>query len=413
MVRWIAKKERRFPKHFTAERRKGNKMNPFFDTAPDHRKNGSYRWEQPAGRDDVIGMGTADLDYCCPECVKEACLAIAQENTYNYRKKPDSYFQIVTDWYRRKYGLLAEKEWLSNVPSTIGAIRIALSALTRPGDAVIMQSPFFGPLPRAVESAGCRLVENPMIRQDGVYALDFADFEQKLRDEKPSIFLLVNPHNPTGRVFSPKELERLVALCEQYDVKIISDEVHGLIIYPGKKHIPVLAVSPAARRLSVQVMSMSKGFNLMSLPHAIVAVADPVLRAAWNDEVIPYSFGYATNPFSMAAAAKVMDGSADQWLSDLTDYLKENRDLAVSFLQNEVPGMRATVPEGSFLLWIDCSELGLENPAEFLLEKAGVSVNDGAEFGNAYGQFIRMNFALTRQNLQTALDRIKKAVAAR
>ena len=330
-------------------------MQNWFDTAPDHRKNGSYRWEQPAGRKDVIGMGTADLDYCCPECIKKACLAVAQENVYNCRKLPDTYFQAVTGWYQRKYSLNLEPDWLSNIPSSIGAIRIALSALTCPGDTVIMQSPFFGPLAQAV-------------------------------------------------------LEKLVALCEKYNVKIISDEVHGLIIYPGKKHIPILCVSAAARARSVQVTSMSKGFNLMALPHAIIAIADPSLREAWHKTSDPFDFYYASNPFSVAAVTKVMDGSADQWLAGVTDYLQKNRDMAVSFLQREVPGMTVTVPEGSFLLWIDCSGLNLAHPAEFLLEKARVSVNDGAAFGNAYGQFIRVNFALTRQKLQEALERIRQAL---
>lgn len=146
-------------------------MQNWFDTAPDHRKNGFYRWEQPAGREDVIGMGTADLDYCCPECIKKACLAVAQENVYNCRKLPDTYFQAVTGWYQRKYSLNLEPDWLSNIPSSIGAIRIALSALTCPGDTVIMQSPFFGPLAQAVEGAGCRLAENPMTAKGGgIYA---------------------------------------------------------------------------------------------------------------------------------------------------------------------------------------------------------------------------------------------------
>ena len=385
-------------------------MQNWFDTAPDHRKNGSYRWEQPAGRKDVIGMGTADLDYCCPECIKKACLAVAQENVYNCRKLPDTYFQAVTGWYQRKYSLNLEPDWLSNIPSSIGAIRIALSALTCPGDTVIMQSPFFGPLAQAVEGAGCRLAENPMTAKGGVYTLGFDDFEKKLRQEKPSVFLLVIPHNPTGRVFSQAVLEKLVALYEKYNVKIISNEVHGLIIYPGKKHIPILCVSAAARARSVQVTSMSKGFNLMALPHAIIAIADPSLREAWHKAADPFDFYYASNPFSVAAVTKVMDGSADQWLAGVTDYLQKNRDMDVSLLQREVPGMTVTVPEGSFLLWIDCSGLNLAHPAEFLLEKARVSVNDGAAFGNAYGQFIRVNFALTRQKLQEALERIRQAL---
>ena len=215
-----------------------------FDAALDHRKDSSYKWEQPDGRDDIIGMGTADMD----------------------------------EWYRRHYGLEMDTKWLFNVPGTICAVHIAILLLSAGNRRVIMQSPHFNPLKNAVEGAGCTLISNPMVYDGHAYHLDLHDFEEKVRDYRPSVFLMVNPQNPTGRVFTEEELTALVDICYRYGVSIISDEVHSLVVYDGCRHIPVLAVSDKARKIAIQIMSMSKGFNIMSLPHAIVSIADPELR---------------------------------------------------------------------------------------------------------------------------------------
>ena len=178
-----------------------------FDTTPNHRKNGSYRWDIPGMADDVIGMGTADLDFFCAPCIRDSLLPIAQENCYNYRKHSENYYNSVIEWYKKNYGLILEKEYLSNVPSTIGAIRMALGIYAKPGDTVITQTPLFAPLNWAVEGANCHLISNPLKADNGRYEVDFRDFEEKIKKYHPSIFLLVNPHNPTGKVFTQAEFE--------------------------------------------------------------------------------------------------------------------------------------------------------------------------------------------------------------
>ena len=217
-----------------------------FDTTPDHKTNASFRWGMADMPSDVIGMGTADLDYYCAPCIRETLLPIAEENCYNYRQHTDAYYDAVTGWYKRNYGLTVEREWLSNVPSTVGAIRMALSIFAKPGDTVIAQTPLFGPIKNAVEGADQQLIENPLKPVDGHYEIDFEDFEEKIHKYHPSIFLLINPHNPTGRVFTREELERLVDICYENGVRIISDEVHCLVLYGENKHIPILAVSRKA-----------------------------------------------------------------------------------------------------------------------------------------------------------------------
>lgn len=383
-------------------------MKYIFDQTLDHRTNDSYRWKQPPGRDDVLGMDTADLDYGCPPCLKEACRPIWEENCFNYRMKSERYVQSIHRWYQKNYGLAVQENWLGSAPGTIGAIRIALGLFGRKDSCVLMQTPHFTPLVRAIEGAGCRLLTNAMVLRNGRYELDLDDFEEKIRTYHPSIFLMVNPQNPTGRVFTREELERMVEICHENRIVIISDEVHSLITYDGNRHIPVMAVSEKARDIAVQVLSICKGFNTMGLPHAIVTIANPEMKAQWDSCISGYSFDYAYNAYAMAAVTSIMSGEADDWLQELTEYLRRNRDLFVRTLRETAIPIVPTVPEAGFLLWADCRRSGLDTDRleQEVLDRAGIKLNNGLDHGEAGRGFIRINFAVTRKNAFIALDRL-------
>ena len=387
-----------------------------FDVTLDHRKNASYRWNMPDMPSDVIGMGTADLDFTCAPCIKEALIPIAEENCYNYRQHTEEYYSAVMGWYQRNYDLEVKKEWLSNVPSTIGAVRMALGIFAIPGDCVIAQTPVFGPLKWAIEGADQKLICNPMKIVNGHYEIDFEDFEEKIRQYHPSIYLLVNPHNPTGRVYTKEELGRLVDICYDNHVRIISDEVHCLILYGNRKHIPLLAVNRKAREIGIQIVSLSKGFNIMSLPHAIITVAEPEMRKSWMRQIQAYSFGYAVNSFSIAAVTSIMKGEADEWIKELTEYLKVNLEEVLEFIkQNDLPVI-PYIPEGGFLLWLDCRKagIGIQHLERFFMEKAHVHLDDGEQnFGSEGKGFVRVNFAVTNQTLKEALRRLQIAFNGR
>ena len=387
-----------------------------FDRTPDHRRNGSFRWDLPDVPDDVIGMGTADLDFECAPCIREALLPIAEENCYNYRQRPDRYFNAIINWYARNYGLEVKREWLSTVPSTIGAVRMALGIYAKPGDAIIVQTPAFNPLSWAISGADCRQIANPMKPVNGHFEIDFDDFEAKIREYHPSCYLLVNPHNPTGRVFTRKELEKLVDICYSNGVKVISDEVHGMITYGDHEFIPLLAVSEKAKEIGVQIVSLSKGYNVMSLPHAIIAIADEEKQRLWMRQIQAFSFGYATNSFALAAVTSIMRGEADGWMAELREYLKGNLDLILSFIEEHGLPLKAFRPEGSFLLWIDCRDAGIgeEHLDRFFMDSAHIHLDDGEDnFGPEGRGFIRINFAVTRSSLKEALERILRAFGNR
>ena len=385
-----------------------------FDTTPDHRKNGSYRWGMADMPDDVIGMGTADLDFACAPCIQEVLSPIAAENCYNYRQHSQAYYDAVIGWYQRNYGLTVQQAWLSNVPSTVGAIRMALGIYAKPGDAVLVQTPLFQPVQWAVEGADCRLIANPMRPVGGHYELDFDDFEAKAAQYHPAVYLMVNPHNPTGRVFTRQELERLVDICARYGIRIISDEVHSMILYDGHQHTPILAVNEQARDISVQIVSLSKGFNIMSLPHAIITIANPEMQRAWMRQIAAYSFGYAVNSFSIAAVTAIMQGKADEWLGELTQYLYQNLQETLAFIQDNQLPLIPYRPEGGFLLWLDCREAGIgaEKLDAVFMDRTHIHLDDGeANFGPDGRGYIRINFAVTRQVLRDALGRIRDMFA--
>lgn len=385
-------------------------MDYTFDHALDHRNDGSIRWKQPPGRDDIIGMGTADMDFECAPCIKEALRAVAEENIYHYRFKPEDYYQSVIRWFRDKYGLEIKKEWMSNVPGTIGAIRLALERFSREGDYVLMQSPYFAPLKNTIIGAGRHFLENPMMETNGRFEIDFEDFEEKICINRPSVFLLVNPQNPTGRVFTMEELDRMVEICAKYHVKILSDEVHFLVTYEEHKHIPILAVSETARKIAIQIFSFSKGFNIMSLPHGILLISDREMQEQWMEFLTPYSFGYASNSFAIAAVTAAAGGAADAWLDQVNAYLYENRELFLAEAKRRKLPIRPVRPEAGFLYWIDCRESKIvpELLGEWFMEKAGIRLNNGLDHGEAGRGFVRLNFAVTRAKLLEALDRMEE-----
>lgn len=381
-----------------------------FDDVLDHRERFSYRWEQPEGRTDVIGMGTADLDYFCAPCIQKALEGRCRENVYNYQKKPDSYYEAVISWYQRQYGMKTQREWIRELPSTIGSIRLALGAFARLGDYVLMQTPYFGPIKEAIVGAGCRFLENPMILRDGRYELDLGDFEEKIKKFRPVMYVMVNPHNPTGRVFGPGELEAIVDICSRYGVKILSDEVHCMVVYEGHEHTPILALSDKAREISIQLFSFSKGFNLMGLPHALILMADEGLRKRWDDYLRPFDFHYASNAFSIAAVTSIASGEGDEWLKELNIYLGENRELFMRLVSEKKLPLTVLKPEAGFLFWIDCRKSGIEPErlGDVFLEKAGIRLNNGLDHGEEGRGFVRLNFAVTKKVLTEALSRMEK-----
>ena len=380
-----------------------------FNNTLDHRHNDSYRWDNDKLPQNFIGMGTADLDFTCPDCIQDVLMNITKENTYNYRKHSKEYYQAVINWYHRHYNLDIQEEWLSNVPSTIASITMAIRTYASNNDSVIVQAPTFQPLIWAIEGAGCKIIDNEMILEDGHYKMDFDDFESKLKIYRPKVFLLVNPHNPTGKVYTKRELETLVQLCQRYDVKIVSDEVHSLVLSPNHLHYPILTIDQA-KDISIQVVSLSKGYNIMSLPHAIITISNDKLREQWLKQIQSYSFGYAVNSFAIAAVTTLLQGNGEEWLKELNGYLLDNINEAINRINNCALPIKAIRPEGGYLLWIDCRGLEIDPKllGKYFLDNFNIELNNGYDFGSGGAGFVRMNLGVTKEVLNKALTSIEK-----
>lgn len=264
-----------------------------------------------------------------------------------------------------------------------------------------------------MEGANLRLIENPLKAINNRYEIDFEDFEAKIEKYHPAVYFTTNPHNPTGRVFTEEELTRLVDICARNKIKIISDEVHCLILYQGHKHTPILAVNDQARKLGIQIVSLSKGYNVMSLPHAIVTIAEPEMRKAWMRQMTAHSFEYATNSFALAAVTSILEGGADEWMKELNSYLSNNLQFALKYIEENKLPLKPYPPEAGFLLWLGCCDAGIGNCHldRFFLEKAHIHLDDGEEnFGSEGKGFVRINYAVPNKVLREAFERIKAAL---
>jgi cystathionine beta-lyase len=361
----------------------------------------------------VLGLGVADMDFKAARPVIRALSERAQKGIFSYSAKPDSYYRSIIGWYRRRYGWEVKREWLLNAPGIWPALRMCLGTYARPGDRVIVQSPRFFPIQHVVDDAGCHLVTNPMVLKDGRYELDFEDFERKVAECRPAVYFLVNLHNPTGRIFTRAELERLYAICAEYHVLVVSDEVHATIAYDGAKHTPAPSLNEAALHNTVLLNSASKGYNLMDLTYCFVVIPDPELRGKFARTMLGYDMNFATNTFGAIGTAAALGPECDDWQADVAAYLRANLEHVDGYLRERVPQIRVVRPEGSFVAWLDCRGLNLDDDALLTLftKQARVDVRPGIGYGPEGSGFVRMGFASPRAVMNEALHRIEKAVA--
>lgn len=374
---------------------------------------GSWKWDQ-YNDPDIIALSTADMDFRAPDCVVNALVAAAQRGTYNYHYKPDSYYESIIGWYKRRHGWAIRREWLSNTPGIWAAFRISLSAYSKPGDRVIVQTPHFFPIRAIVAKAGCHLVTNPMILENGRYRVDLAGFERTVARERPSVYFMVNPQNPTGHVLGKQELLELTGICKKHNVVILSDEVHSNVLYDGAVHYPTASVSNDAMSNTVIITGASKGYNLMDLTYCILVIPDPELRRKYAEELTAYNYDFATNTFGVAGTEAAFSEAADGWMDELNAYLRANLDFLTGYMERHVPRIKVIRPEGSYLVWLDCRDLGM-TPQEmqaFFLKTAKVGLTFGESYGPAGEGFERLNIGCPRKTLEEGLRRIRDAVAS-
>ena len=361
------------------------------------------------GKEDVIPMWVADMDFRTPDFVMDAIRQRTKHEVLGYTIRPDSFYEAIINWNLRKHGWKVEKEWLSFSPGVVPAVNMAIMAFSNPGDKIIVQPPVYHPFFHSIESHGREILRNPLKLENGRFNMDFEDLKNKI-DDKTSMILLSSPHNPGGSVWHKSELEELGQVCKENGITIISDEIHADLILYDNKHTPLASISKELADITVTTMAPSKTFNLAGLSTSYVIASNPELLKKYN-KALEKTHVWHGNIFGSVALQAAYNHGSD-WLEQLLDYVEGNIDFVDRFFRENLPEVKVIFPEATYLLMLDFRELGLssEQLKKLMIKEAGVGMNDGASFGKEGDGFQRMNVACPRSVVEKALNNIARAV---
>ena len=387
-----------------------------FDRIIDRRGTACLKYDfglKRAGREDLLPMWVADMDFALPENILARIHERIDHGIFGYTDPDDAYYKAVESWFERRCGWKINREWISVVPGVVYGIAAAVRALTKSGDAVIIQEPVYYPFREMIEENGRVCINSQLVEKDGRYEMDLADFEQKIREYKVKAFILCSPHNPVGRVWSREELRAVGDICLKNGVRMIVDEIHCDFIFPGHSFTPFALLGETYSKNAVFCTSPSKTFNMAGLQVANILIPDEQLRKAFRK--INSANGYSQANAAGLAAARAVYEEGDAWLDALRDYLAGNLDYMRSFLKEKLPQLRMIEPEGTYLVWVDFSGLteSFEDLLHLVRDEAHLWLDEGAIFGEETRLFERFNIACPRSVLKEALESLEQAVQSR
>lgn len=363
--------------------------------------------EQLFGRADVLPLWVADMDFATPEPILDAIRKRMEHPILGYTFRSESYFQSIQNWVQKRNGWTIEANWIDFVPGVVPGIGFALQALTSEGDGVVIQPPVYHPFARQIKRNGRTVVNNPMREVNGKWEIDFEDLDRKLSTAKA--FLISNPHNPSGRVYTRKELTRIGQLCMKHDVIMLSDEIHSDLIFSPLHHIHIAALDPSFAERTVTFIAPSKTFNLAGLSTAVAITSNPTLRRRLQTELekINALQGNIFGTISLEAAYT----HGEEWLEELKQYLQGNIDYVMEFLHQHLPSISCRPPEGTYLMWLDFRSWPIagEELQRFLIQEAGIAMNEGSMFGAEGLGWMRLNVATQRSILEQAMKQLLEA----
>ena len=358
----------------------------------------------------LLPLWVADMDIQAPKAVTEMLEELSRFGIFGYSDTDDKYFKAVHDWDKERFDWEVNPEWLVKTPGVVFAVATAVRALTEPGDGVMIQQPVYYPFGNVIRDNDRKVVNCPLVLENGTYRMDFEDFEEKLKSGQVKLFILCSPHNPVGRVWTEDELRKVGELCLQYKVPVVSDEIHCDFTYPGYKHHIFAALDERFEDNCVICTAPSKTFNLAGLQASNLFIPNQEIRRKVRRAIKKTGYG-GLNQMGIAACQAAYEGGA-QWLDELKAYLKENLDFLRSFVENRLPGVELIEPQGTYLVWLDLRKLGM-NPQQqddFIVNTAGLWLDTGTMFGEEGAGFERINIACPRKTLTEALERLEKAL---
>lgn len=383
-----------------------------FDAVIDRKNTNSLKYDFAARKglpEDVLPLWVADMDFPVSSYITDALERQLKHGIYGYSETKGEYFKIVQDYMYRHYNWKVKESWLIKTPGVVYALAMAVRAFTKEGDAVIIQQPVYYPFSEVILDNGRRLIDNTLVQdEDGAYHIDFADFEKKIIEEQVKLFLLCNPHNPVGRVWSAEELTRLGDICLKHHVIIVSDEIHADFVFEGKHHV-FADLKEVFQEISVICTSPSKSFNIAGLQISNIFIPNRLMWRQFRKQIDAAGGGLLNSVGLIACQAAYQYG--DEWLSAVLAYIKANAEFTRAFLQKELPLVKMTKLEGTYLVWLDFRAYGLSRKEleHKVIYQARLWLDSGDMFGKAGEGFQRVNIACPRDTLALALNRLAKA----
>lgn len=388
-----------------------------FDEIIDRSKTNSRKWnpnlykDSYHGKTDLLPLWVADMDFKAAPAILNSLQEVINHGILGYTAPDEEYYDSIIQWNKKRKNCDIKKEWIVFTNGVVPAINFMIQTYTKEEDSILIQTPVYHPFRISTENNNRKVITNSLINNDGKYSIDYEDFEKKIVDNDVKMFILCNPHNPVGRVWTKEELEKMGEICLKHNVLIISDEIHSDLIFKEYSHCSFLTLSDRLKNNCIVCTAPSKTFNLAGLQTSLILIADEEIRNKYKETLMKVRLE-TPSTFGMAAV-KAGYLYCDEWLDSLLDYLDGNRKYIEEYLKENMPKVKYVKPEGTYLAWLNFKELlkSGETLEEIFENKAKVAVDYGNWFGEEGEGYVRLNFACPRATLKEALDRIKKAFA--
>ena len=378
-----------------------------FDAVVNRRGTDSMKWDVA---ENELPMWVADMDFQTAPEIIEALQKRVAEGVFGYTDVNDDWYEAYINWWKNRHGFEIDRQWLMFCTGVIPAISSIVRKLTTPNEKVIIQTPVYNIFFNSIINNGCRPLENPLHYEDGIFKMDFEDLEEKMSDPQASLMILCNPHNPVGKIWSREDMAKVGELAAKYGVTVISDEIHCDLVEPGKEYVPFASVSDTCKDVSITCIAPTKTFSIPGIQTAAIFVPNRFLRhKVWRgintDEVAE------PNVFAAHAAVAAFNHGG-QWLDELREYLFENRRRVEAFVDENIPELHVVRGDATYLLWIDVSKLGISSKelAAHIRKETGLYLSAGTAYGGPGKDFLRMNVACTKANLEDGLARLKAGI---
>ena len=383
------------------------------DTIIDRRGSGCLKYDFAVQRGkpkDVLPFWVADMDFKVAKPILDALEKRVHHGIFGYSESGEAYFKALAAWQETYFHWTIRPEWLIKTPGVVPAINLAVKALTKPGDGILINQPVYYPFLNAVIKNGRKLENSPLVLKNGHYEMDFADLEEKIVKGHVKLALLCTPHNPVGRVWTREELTRYADICLSHGVTIVADEIHEDFTYPGHVHTAFGTVSEEAAQNAIICTAPSKTFNIAGIVSSFAVIHNPEIRKQYLNYLAPRELDQAT--IYALAATEAAYNYGEEWLDQALAYIQKNIDFVENYLKEYIPQINAVKSEATFLVWLDCRALNLtqQELVDLFVNKAKLALNDGTVFGKEGEGFMRLNVGTPLSNIEKALDNLRKAL---